>query len=225
MHSYAVGTTLIDPLLGPDGLDALPGPVSQILLTNRHHYRSSGEIAERFGCPVRCHQAGLHEFAGTDRVVEGFAWGDRLAGDVVAVKLDAICDEETVLHVAAGDGALAFADGLVEWEGQLGFVPDFLLGDDAAGRQGAPARGAVRAAGSRVRHAPARPRRAGGGRRQGRAAPVPRRLTAPACAASGRLTAPALRRSWPADRTRASGPGQSLCGQRPCLLRSDPRAR
>ena len=131
VHSYAVGTTLIDPLLGPDGLDALPGPVSQILLTNRHHYRSSGEIAERFGCPVRCHEAGLHEFAGTDRVVEGFAWGDRLADDVVAVKLDAICDEETVLHIAAGDGALAFADGLVEWEGKLGFVPDFLLGDDA----------------------------------------------------------------------------------------------
>ena len=130
VHSYAVGTTLIDPLLGPDGLDAPPGPVSQILLTNRHHYRSSGEIAERFRCPVRCHQAGLHEFAGTDRVVEGFEWGDRLAGDVVAVKLDAICDEETVLHIAAGDGAMAFADGLVEWEGRLGFVPDFLLGDD-----------------------------------------------------------------------------------------------
>jgi len=86
VHSYAVGSTLIDPLLPPEGIDALPGSVSQILLTNRHHYRSSGEIVARFGCPVRCHEAGLHEFAGTDRAVEGFRWGDRLAPDIVAVE-------------------------------------------------------------------------------------------------------------------------------------------
>jgi hypothetical protein len=66
-------------------------------------------------------------------VVEGFRWGDRLADDIVAVELDAICDEETVLHVGVAGGALAFADGLVEWEGRLGFVPDFLLGDDPDG--------------------------------------------------------------------------------------------
>ncbi len=131
VHSYAVGRTLVDPLLGRGGLDALPVvQVERIVLTNRHHYRSSGEIAARFGCPVLCHVAGLHEFAGSDRVVEGFRWGDWLADDVEAVQLGAICDEETVLHVHRGEGALAFADGLIRWEGELGFVPDFLLGDD-----------------------------------------------------------------------------------------------
>jgi hypothetical protein len=131
VHSYAVDTTLIDPMLPSGGLDTLPGPVEQIVLTNRHHYRSSGEIAERFGSPVRCHEAGLHEFEGTDRVVEGFRWGDRLAPDIEAVKLDAICAEETVLHIHRGDGALAFADGVVRWSGDaLSFVPDDLLGDD-----------------------------------------------------------------------------------------------
>jgi hypothetical protein len=130
-HSYAVGTTLVDPILPDEGLGALPGPVQQIVLTNRHHYRSSAAFVERFGCPVRCHEAGLHEFAGTDRAVEGFAWGDGLAADVEAVRLNAICPEETVLHVRRGDGALAFADGVVRLSGDaLEFVPDGLLGDD-----------------------------------------------------------------------------------------------
>jgi hypothetical protein len=130
-HSYAIGTTLVDPIMPEEGLDALPGPVDQIVLTNRHHYRSSAEIAGRFGCPVRCHEAGLHEFAGGDRAVEGFAWGDRLAADVEAVKLDAICPDETVLHVRRGVGALAFADGVVRMSGEdLEFVSDGLLGDD-----------------------------------------------------------------------------------------------
>jgi hypothetical protein len=132
VHSHAVGTTLIDPLLPAEGMEALPGPVEQIVLTNRHHYRSSGELVARFGCPVRCHEAGLHEFAGTDRKVEGFAWGDQLAPDITAVKLAAICPEETVLHIARGNGVLAFADGIVRWEegDPLGFVPDGLLGEE-----------------------------------------------------------------------------------------------
>ena len=135
VHSHAVGTTLIDPLLPEAGLDALPPaalPVEQIVLTNRHHYRSSGEIAVRFGCPVRCHEAGLHEFAGSGREVQGFAWGDRLADGIVAVRLNVLCDEETVLHIASGGGALAFADAIVRWEegGPIGFVPDGLIGDD-----------------------------------------------------------------------------------------------
>jgi glyoxylase-like metal-dependent hydrolase (beta-lactamase superfamily II) len=47
------------------------------------------------------------------------------------VKLDAICPEETVLHVRRGVGALAFADGVVRMSGDaLEFVPDDLLGDD-----------------------------------------------------------------------------------------------
>lgn len=131
-HSYAVGTTLVDPIRPDGGLDALPGPVDQIVLTNRHHYRSSAELAERFACPVRCHEAGLHEFAGDGgHAVEGYTWGDWLADDVEAVELDAICPEETVLHVRRANGALAFADGVVRMSGdELEFVSDRLLGDD-----------------------------------------------------------------------------------------------
>lgn len=131
VSSYAVGTTLVDPLLPPGGIDALPRPVEQVVLTNRHHWRASGEIVERFRCPVRCHEAGLHEFS-DGRRVEGFRWGDRLAPDVEAVELNAICDEETVLHIDAGGGALAFADGLIHY-GEIGFVPDSYLGDDPDG--------------------------------------------------------------------------------------------
>jgi hypothetical protein len=130
-HSYAIGATLVDPILPEAGIDALTGPVEQIVLTNRHHWRSSGELVERFGCRVRCHEAGLHEFS-DGRRVEGFRGGDRLADQIEAIALGAICDEETVLHVAAGEGALAIADAAVRWhdDDELAFVPDSLLGDD-----------------------------------------------------------------------------------------------
>ncbi len=47
-------------------------------------------------------------------------------------EVGAICPDECALHIAAGPGVLACADGVVRWrEGDpLGFVPDGLLGDD-----------------------------------------------------------------------------------------------
>ena len=47
-------------------------------------------------------------------------------------EVGAICPDECALHIAAGPGALACADGVVRWrEGDpLGFVPDGLIGDD-----------------------------------------------------------------------------------------------
>ena len=136
VNSYYVAdsATLIDPMLPEAGLDWFQdhGGPERILLTNRHHYRHSGHFVEAFGCPVRCHESGLHEFEGGPRV-EGFAYGEELAPGIVAVEVDAICPDDAALHVAVADGALAFADALIRYGGSLGFVPDPLIGDDPEG--------------------------------------------------------------------------------------------
>jgi hypothetical protein len=123
---------VIDPMVPGEGLEAFEGhePPRQAILTTRHHYRES----DRFGCPVLCSEPGLHEFEGTDRVVQGFAFGDELAPGVVAVGTDAISPDDTTLHIAHGGGALAFGDGLARGPGgDLSFMPDYLLGDDPEG--------------------------------------------------------------------------------------------
>lgn len=136
VHScYVPGArALIDPMEPAEGLDWFSGRETpeRILLTNRHHYRHSARFVERFGCSVHCHSAGLHEFD-DGREVEGFEFGDELAPGITAHEVASICPEESALHIAAGPGALAVADGVVRWNDgdPLDFVPDGLLGDDA----------------------------------------------------------------------------------------------
>jgi hypothetical protein len=129
-HYVEPARTLLDPLLPAEGIEwfrSRPTP-ERIVLTNRHHYRHSDEIRAELGCPVLCNEHGLHEFEGGPEV-EGFAFGDQLADGVTAHEVGAICPDETALHIEAGDGFLAIADGLIN-HGQVGFVPDNLLGDD-----------------------------------------------------------------------------------------------
>jgi hypothetical protein len=128
-HFVAGSGTAIDPLLPDEGIEWFDGRgVQRVVLSNRHHLRHAEQIAERFGCPILCHEAGLHEFErGPD--VEGFAFGDRLAPDVVALEMDAICPEDTVLRIEAGGRALLFADSLINYGG-IRFVSDQHLGDD-----------------------------------------------------------------------------------------------
>jgi hypothetical protein len=131
---YVAGSgTLIDPMLPAEGLKWFRehGEPRRVLLTNRHHYRQSGELAEAFGCPVLCHEAGLHEFEGGPEV-QGFSFGDELAAGITALEVGAICPEETALHIEIGGGLLSFADGLIH-HGELSFVPDSLLGEDPEG--------------------------------------------------------------------------------------------
>ncbi len=131
-HFLAGSGTAIDPLLPSDGIGWLDDRgVQRVVLSNRHHLRQAPLLAERFGCPILCHEAGLHEFE-DGPPVEGFAFGDRLADDVVALEMDAICPDDTVLRIEAGDGALLFADSLIHY-GDVGFVPDNLIGDDPEG--------------------------------------------------------------------------------------------
>jgi len=127
VHSYlhTPSGTLIDPMVPLQGIEAVPR-AERIVLTNRLHYRDSDRFREVFGSPVLCHEAGLHHFP--DRDVDGFSWGDELAPGVTALEVGVLCPEETALHV--GD-ALAFADCIIRGRhGELGFVPDYLLGDD-----------------------------------------------------------------------------------------------
>ena len=75
--------------------------VDRILLTNRHHYRHSDRLAAALGCPVLCHEAGLHEFEGGPEV-HGFAFGEEVAPGIVAREVGVICPEETALHIQHG---------------------------------------------------------------------------------------------------------------------------
>jgi hypothetical protein len=140
VHSYylAEERTLIDPIAPPEGLDwfAEHGPPSQIVLTNRHHYRSSGEVVTRFGVTVRCVREGMHEFVHGEPV-EPFAFGDELPGGIVAHEVGAICPDESALFVPARR-ALAIADGAVrlEEDGSLAFVPDFLMDEPERTKEG-----------------------------------------------------------------------------------------
>jgi hypothetical protein len=127
------GGVLIDPLIPPDeGIewfaDRSSAPAA-IVLSNRHHYRASGELVERFGIPVRCVRAGMHEFS-DGQGVTAFDFGDELPGGIVAHEIGAICPDETALYLE-GREAIVFADGVVAHgdDPRLGFVPDSLLDD------------------------------------------------------------------------------------------------
>jgi hypothetical protein len=133
----------IDPLIPPEGglewFASRPTSPSAIVLSNRHHYRHSGQFAERFDCPIYCNRAGLHEFTEGEPVT-GFEIGEQLPGGIEACELGAICPDETALHMPAF-GALAIADGVVRGgpygaDGPLGFVPDSLMDDPPATKQG-----------------------------------------------------------------------------------------
>jgi hypothetical protein len=136
VHSaYAAGArTLIDPMLPEEGIDWFrrhDPPPERIVLTNRHHVRHSDRFVAAFGCTVHCHEAGLWDLQDREVRVQGFRFGDELAPGVVAHQVGVICPEEGALHIAVGPGALACADGVIRGgDGQLGFVPDFLLGEN-----------------------------------------------------------------------------------------------
>jgi hypothetical protein len=128
------GGVVLDPMPPEEGFGELAerfGEPRTVILTNRHHFRHSGELQERFGATVHCHELGMHNFRDDQHVVP-FAFGDELPGGAVAEEVGALTPEETAVWFPAVS-ALAFADGLVRMpaDGPLGFVPDALMGDDA----------------------------------------------------------------------------------------------
>lgn len=140
VHSYYLPEegVVIDPIAPADGLDwfAEHGAPAAVLLTNRHHLRSSAAFVERFGATVRCVREGMHEFEHGEPV-EPFDFDAEPVPGIVAHRVGAICPDETALHIPARR-ALALADGAVRWEpdGPLGFVPDRFMDQPEETKEG-----------------------------------------------------------------------------------------
>ena len=96
---------LLDAMIPPAGLGWFDehGVPEHILLSNRHHDRQAWRLREAFGCQVHCIRNGLHELDGRGPV-EPFDFGDELPGGVIVYEVDAICPDETALHVPAASG-------------------------------------------------------------------------------------------------------------------------
>lgn len=134
VHSTFVAATdppvLIDPMPPDVGLDWFDGrEPAHVYLTNRHHYRGSDEFVDAFGCDVRCHEAGLHEFEGGPDV-KPYRIGDELPGGIEVLEVGSLCPDECALLIPVGRGVLALGDAVVRFDHELGFVPDVLMGDD-----------------------------------------------------------------------------------------------
>jgi hypothetical protein len=116
---------LLNPLAVPDGV----GEPAAIVLTNRHHYRDSGELADRHGIRVHVPREGMHDFTDGEPV-EPYGDGDELPGGLVAHHIGGLSDDEYVVEVPRAR-AVAIADGVIRvGDGPLRFVPDNLMGDD-----------------------------------------------------------------------------------------------
>jgi hypothetical protein len=135
VHSYYSNATdppvLIDPRVPAEGIEwfAAHGAPQHAYLTNRHHYRHSDRFAERYGVAVWCHKDGLHEYTHGEKV-RGFAHGKELPGGVLALKVAALCPEETALYLPVNGGILSVGDAIVRDRGKLSFVADEYMGDD-----------------------------------------------------------------------------------------------
>jgi hypothetical protein len=132
------GRAMLDPMIPPEGLQWFErhGPPEHAVLTNRHHDRDAWRLRQAFGCTVHCIRNGLYELEGRGPV-EAFEFGDELPGGIVVHEVDAICPDETALHIPR-HRALACADGVVRRRGsdELGFVPDWLMDDPEETKDG-----------------------------------------------------------------------------------------
>jgi hypothetical protein len=128
-HFHVASGTLFDPMEPAEGVEWFErtGRAPQrIVMSNRHHTRHIDRFREAYDIPVLCHEAGLHDLPDH---VQPFAFGDELAPGVKALEVGVLTPEETALHI--GGRALLFADCVIRGRhGELGFVPDHLLGDD-----------------------------------------------------------------------------------------------
>ena len=123
---------LIDPLVPPEGIDwfrAQPTP-KHIFLTNRLHDRHCLRFLKAFSVTVWCHDAGVHEFAHDSLNVSAFRFGDELPAGVRALEIGVLCPEETAFLLPTAGGVLSIGDSIINEVGELGFVPDTLIGDD-----------------------------------------------------------------------------------------------
>jgi len=129
VSSYYVAPAgvVIDPKVPEEGMQALPDKPQQVVLTSGHHGRDAQLFADAFGISIRAsHESAEH--LGDSLVVEPFSDHDEVAAGVTAIQIGKLSPDEGALHVAVGDGAIAFADGLNRYGEALAFFPDELLG-------------------------------------------------------------------------------------------------
>ena len=132
-HYVEPAGALIDPRVPEEGLDAFAGRgrPQQVVLTSGLHARHADRFAHAFGCVIRASPQALERLGGA-LDAEPYGDGDEVAPGITAIHIGKISPDEYALHVALGDGAIVFADGLIRYAGALGFVPDELIGDDPA---------------------------------------------------------------------------------------------
>jgi len=134
VSSYAVvpAGVVIDPRVPEGGfgtLAAWPAP-RQVVLTSAHHARHAELFAEEYGgIPVRASRQAA-ERLGAALEVDAFGHGDEVAPGVRAIEIGVLSPDETALHIDVAEGAIAFADGVHRYRGDLAFFRDALLGDD-----------------------------------------------------------------------------------------------
>jgi hypothetical protein len=134
VSSYALveSGVLVNPLLPEDDAVLAGVEPTAIVLTNRHHLRSSAELGGG-RLPVHVPRAGMWDLEGVDLDLRPYADGDELPGGLRAVEIGALSPDEFAVH-HPGLRALAVADGVMrDDDGPLGTFPDHLLGDDPAG--------------------------------------------------------------------------------------------
>jgi len=128
----------IDALVPAEGVEWFEdhGSLQHVVLSNRHHDRHAWRLRDRYGCHVHCIRNGLYELEGRGPA-EPFDFGDELPGGITVHEVDAICPDETALHIPA-HRAFVCADGVIRarGDGPLAFVPDELMDDPAQTKQG-----------------------------------------------------------------------------------------
>jgi hypothetical protein len=118
---------VIDPKVPEGGLEALPGTPQQVVLTSGLHDRDAHLFADAFDIPIRASFEAA-ERLGDELEVEPFNDFDEVAPGVTAIVIGKLCPDECALHIALGEGAIAFADGLNRYGEALAFFSDELLG-------------------------------------------------------------------------------------------------
>jgi len=129
------GGVLIDPLLSDevkvDWFAQRPTPPSAIVLANRHHYRSSAALHERFRVQVHVPRPGLRAFTDWEPVV-GYDPGDELPGGLQAIQVGALSPDDSGLLLGSAR-ALWLADTIVRTPhdptAKIGWVVDGLMDD------------------------------------------------------------------------------------------------
>jgi hypothetical protein len=132
-HYVVEPAALIDPMLPGEGLAAFDGlpPPRHVVLSCRHHDRDHARFVEAFGCSFHVNEAGMHEYEGEE--VTPFAIGEEIVPGIRAAANGPIAPDDTVLRIDVDEGALLFADSLVNRAGEIAFMRDDLLGEDPAG--------------------------------------------------------------------------------------------